>query len=84
MVYECGNTLSFVRSDGSHIRSLKSEGSGVTALAVCHKTGYIAYAECTLKPKIFVATYPMCHNKCTLEGMYTIKLGVLIIPMIYS
>ena len=74
MVYECGNTLSFMRSDGTHVKSLESEGSGVTALAVCQKTGHIAYAECKLKPKIFIVTYPMCDNNCTVEGMHLFEV----------
>ena len=70
LMYECGNTLAFVQADGSHIRSLQSDGSGITALTVCHKTSYIAYAECTFKPKIFVIVYPMCYHRSVVEGMH--------------
>ena len=68
LVYGCGNTLSFVKDNGEHIKSIPSEGSGVAALAVCHKTRSIAYAEATVHPNIFITDYPSCYRRCILEG----------------
>lgn len=69
LVYGCSNTLSFIRTNGVHVKSITSEGSGVSALAVCHTTGCVAYAEATLNPKIFIINYPFCDVQCTLRGM---------------
>ena len=68
-MYSCGNTLTFIQSDGKHIRSCVSEGKGVGSLAVCQKAGLIAYCETTLEPKIFILSYPSCGVQIVLEGM---------------
>ena len=69
-MYGSGNTLSFIRSNGSHIKSLQSHGSGVGAIAVCQNTALVAYAETTLKPEIFTVSYPLCGVKCTIKGKF--------------
>ena len=69
LVYACGNSLTFVRHSGSHVRSIQSEGSGVGVIAVCQKNLYVAYAEKTIAPKIFIIDYPMCLKKSTIEGI---------------
>ena len=68
LVYSCGNTLTFVQSNGKHLRSFVSEGKGIGALTVAPKSGLIAYCETTLKPKIFILDYPSCAVKVELEG----------------
>lgn len=69
LVYGCGHTLSFLKDDGKHVQSVQSEGKGVAFLTTCHKTQVVAYAEATLRPRIFVIDYPTCELKFTLEGM---------------
>ena len=69
LVFGCGNALTFIRSDGTHICSLPSEGRGVGVIAVCPKMGLITYAESTLNPKIFMLKYPDGSLIKTLEGM---------------
>lgn len=68
LVYSCGHTLSFVKDDGKHVRSLQSEGKGVAFLTTCHSTQMVAYAEATLRPRIFIIDYPSCQVKFILEG----------------
>lgn len=68
-MYSCGNTLTFIQSDGKHIHSCVSEGKGVGSLTVCQKAGLIAYCETTLEPKIFILGYPSCEVQIALEGM---------------
>ena len=70
LVYGCGNTLTFMLSDGTHVRSLPSEGRGVGPIAVCPKMGLVAYAESTLQPKLFMLKYPDCSLVNTLRGLY--------------
>lgn len=69
LVFGCGNALTFIHSDGTHICSLPSKGRGVGAIAVCPKMGLVAYAESTLNPKIFMLKYPDGSLIKTLEGM---------------
>jgi len=57
-------------SDGTHVRSLPSEGRGVGPIAVCPKMGLVAYAESTLQPKLFMLKYPDCSLVNTLRGLY--------------
>lgn len=73
-MYSCGNAITLIRSNGGHVRSIQSEGSGVTALTVCQKTGFVAYAETTLKPDIFIIKYPMCLLQYTLKGIFVMLL----------
>jgi len=68
LVYGCGNTLTFVKTNGEHYRSIPSAGRGVAFLTTCHKTQMVAYAEATLKPRIFGVEYPGLQIKFTLEG----------------
>jgi len=68
MVYGSGNLLTFVRSNGTVLKSLQGEGSGVGPIAVCHKAKLIAYAECTIEPRIFILSYPSCKTEAILEG----------------
>lgn len=68
IVYGSGNLVTFMRPDGTVIRSVKSEGSGVGPIAVCPKAKLIAYAECTIQPKIFILSYPACYVEAVLEG----------------
>lgn len=70
LVFGCGNALTFIHSDGTHIRSLPSEGRGVGTIAVCPKIGLIAYTESTLNPQIFMLKYPDGSLINTLKGMW--------------
>ena len=75
LVYSCGNTLSFIRDNGTHVMSLPSHGSGVGPIAVCHKLdnlSYIAYAETKLNPAIFIIHYPTCGVRCLIKGKWII------------
>ena len=74
-MYGCGNTLTFIRSDGKHIHSCVSEGKGVGCLMVCQKAGLIAYSETTLEPKIFILSYPSCEVQIALEGIQTANIN---------
>ena len=68
LVYGSGNTLTFVRRDGSHVRSAPSLGKGVGCISVCSHSGLLAYSEVTLDPKIFLLSYPDLRMVSTLEG----------------
>ena len=68
LVCGCGNTLSFFKDSGKHVRSLQSEGRGVGVLTTYHETQAVAYAEETLQPRIFIIGYPSCSLRFTLEG----------------
>lgn len=82
-MYSCGNTLTFVQSDGKHIHSCVSEGKGVGSLTVCQKARLLAYSETTLEPKIFVVGYPSCGVQIALEGMQAIIIIVVITLFVY-
>ena len=87
LVYSCGNTLTFVGSDGKHIYSCVSEGTGAGCLTVCQKAGLLAYCETILEPKIFILSYPSCGVQVVLEGMQakvTLCPGHPIPPMFFS
>ena len=66
-----------MKADGRIAQSIQSEGSGVGPIAVCPKAKLVAYAECTIQPKIFVLSYPGCQVVTVLEGMQVIHLNVL-------
>lgn len=68
LVYGSGNTLTFIRRDGSHVRSAPSLGKGVGCISVCAHAGMLAYSEVTLDPKIFLLSYPDLRLVSTLEG----------------
>ena len=68
LLYGAGNILTFLKTDGTIVRSLQSEGSGIGPIAVCPKANLIAYAECTMQPKIFILSYPSCKVEAVLEG----------------
>lgn len=70
IIYGCGNTLTFVKSDGKHLRSFVSEGKGVSSIALAQKSGLIAYCETTLEPKIYILEYPSCAVYVVLEGKH--------------
>ena len=66
LVYGHGNALSVVSRSAAHVRSVSSAGSGVGAVAAC--PGRLAYAETTVKPRIFVLSYPQLDVECVLQG----------------
>lgn len=75
VVYGCGNTLTFVNhSSGEHVRSLASEGRGVGPIAVCPRSGLVAYTEDKVQPEIFVLKYPACNLVETLSGEFCLLL----------
>lgn len=68
LVYSTGNALTFVDSNGIHVRSVLSEGKGIGPVAVCPQTNFIAYAEASLEPLIFLLRYPQCSLALSLKG----------------
>ena len=76
LVYGCGNNLTFIRVNGSHVKSLPSHGSGIGTIAVCHRTANVAYAEKTLNPQIFLINYPLCSVKCRIQGISVVLVVV--------
>ena len=71
-----------MKADGRISQSIQSEGSGVGPIAVCPKAKLIAYAECTIQPKIFVLNYPGCQVVTVLEGMQIIHLYILLYALL--
>ena len=61
-----------MQSDGKHLCSFVSEGQGVGILAVAPKSGFIAYCETTLEPKIYILGYPSRKVHSVLKGIYTL------------
>ena len=69
-----GNVITVVRSSGEHCQSKPSLGAGVGPVICCAAYSIIAYAESTLKPKIFVVKFPSFELISTLEGLTYITL----------
>ena len=65
-----GNICNVIRSNGEHCYSKSSLGVGIGPVICSAVNNIIAYAESTLKPKIFVLKFPSFEVISTLEGPY--------------
>lgn len=64
-----GNIYNVIRSNGEHCYSKTSLGVGAGPVICCAANSIIAYAESTLKPKIFILKFPSFDVISTLEGL---------------
>ena len=76
LLYGSGNTLTFIRRDGSHVKSFQSLGEEIGRLAMCSTNELLAYSELGSNPRIFVLSYPNLEVVSMLKGNMDISVEI--------